>query len=245
MSVKTIRKFCPWVRNIYFVTQRPQNPNIEDVIVIYHDQILPDEALPTFSSLAIESSLHKIPGLSEQFIYFNDDFYCGQPLNPLDFFTIDGIPIFRKGKRVWNWFKYLDLFNAHTIINLNSSLKLQNIIDKIKYWFLLHQATPCTRSIMFEAESIFRDEWEKTQNSKFRSYDTISPFGLSLNLAYNNGDCIGVNKGKDTITTKFVNVKKIDNIINLKDPPHLFCINNVENENELKNIKIYTDSLIL
>ena len=34
--------------------------------------------LPTFSSPAIEANLHRIPGLSEHFLYFNDDVFLGK-----------------------------------------------------------------------------------------------------------------------------------------------------------------------
>jgi len=34
--------------------------------------------LPTFNSAAIECHLHRIPGLSENFLYFNDDFLLGK-----------------------------------------------------------------------------------------------------------------------------------------------------------------------
>jgi hypothetical protein len=34
--------------------------------------------LPTFSSPAIEANLHRIAGLSEHFLYFNDDVFLGK-----------------------------------------------------------------------------------------------------------------------------------------------------------------------
>jgi hypothetical protein len=45
------------------------------VRVVLHDDIFndPDKQLPTFNSLAIELMLHRIPGLSHHFLYFNND----------------------------------------------------------------------------------------------------------------------------------------------------------------------------
>ena len=43
--------------------------------------------LPTFSSPAIETHLHKIEGLAQHFIYFNDDVMLGRPTWPSDFYT--------------------------------------------------------------------------------------------------------------------------------------------------------------
>lgn len=46
--------------------------------------------LPTFSSPAIETHLHRIPGLSEKFLYFNDDTMLGSQVWPDDWFTQSG-----------------------------------------------------------------------------------------------------------------------------------------------------------
>ena len=44
--------------------------------IITHEDIFENTAhLPTFSSPAIESNLWRIPGLSEKFLYFNDDVF--------------------------------------------------------------------------------------------------------------------------------------------------------------------------
>lgn len=60
------------------------------VTLITHDMIFPDTSvLPTFSSSSIEMNLHRIPGLSDYFIYFNDDVFLGQPVFPYDFYTLE------------------------------------------------------------------------------------------------------------------------------------------------------------
>lgn len=43
--------------------------------------------LPSFSSPAIESHIHRIPGLSDKFIYLNDDVMFGKEVWPDDFYT--------------------------------------------------------------------------------------------------------------------------------------------------------------
>ena len=47
---------------------------------------MPEEYLPTFNSAAIELNLHRIEGLSENFVFFNDDMYLIQDVKPDDFF---------------------------------------------------------------------------------------------------------------------------------------------------------------
>ena len=46
---------------------------------VTHEEIFVNKShLPTFSSPAIEAHIHRIPGLSQNFIYFNDDVMFGK-----------------------------------------------------------------------------------------------------------------------------------------------------------------------
>ena len=59
--------------------------------MVSHEDIFPNKShLPVFSSPAIEAHLHRIPGLSKYFIYFNDDVMLGSMTTPEDFVTIEG-----------------------------------------------------------------------------------------------------------------------------------------------------------
>lgn len=92
---RAVEKFAPWVNNIYFVTcgQVPQWLNEEHpkLKLIEHKDYIPKKYLPTFNSHCIELNFHRIPGLSEQFVYFNDDMFLLQPTQPEDFF-VNGLP---------------------------------------------------------------------------------------------------------------------------------------------------------
>lgn len=85
-----VEKFAPWVNHIYVVTsgQKPGflNFNNPKLTLVSHDRIMPADSLPTFNSRAIEMNLSKIPGLSDQFVYFNDDMYLISKVEPDDFF---------------------------------------------------------------------------------------------------------------------------------------------------------------
>jgi UDP-N-acetylglucosamine-lysosomal-enzyme len=91
-SLRSIEKYAPWCRFIFIVTngQKPVwlNASHPKIRLVFHDQIFPNRShLPTFNSLAIESHLHLIPGLSERFLYFNDDIILGMDIWPSDFYT--------------------------------------------------------------------------------------------------------------------------------------------------------------
>jgi hypothetical protein len=96
--VTSVLKFAPWVRTIHIVTDQ-QIPDLvkrlqgtvfeQKVRVVDHREIFAgyDEHLPTFNSSSILSMLWRIPGLAEQFIFFNDDFCLIRPVQPEDFFA--------------------------------------------------------------------------------------------------------------------------------------------------------------
>lgn len=87
---RSVEKFAPWVNKIHFVTwgHLPEwldttNPKLN---IVKHSDYIPEEYLPTFSSHTIELNLHRIEGLAEQFVYFNDDIFLTAPVKPEDFF---------------------------------------------------------------------------------------------------------------------------------------------------------------
>ena len=95
-SLRSLQQNAPWVRHVYLVTngQVPSWLDLDNprITLVTHEEIFPDKFhLPTFSSPAIESHLHRIPGLSRRFLYLNDDVLIGQPVWPEDFISWDGV----------------------------------------------------------------------------------------------------------------------------------------------------------
>lgn len=90
-----IEKFCPFVNKVHFVTcgHLPNwiNKDCEKLNIVKHSDYIPKEYLPTFSANPIETNLHRIKGLAEQFVFFNDDMFITKPMKPTDFFK-DGKP---------------------------------------------------------------------------------------------------------------------------------------------------------
>lgn len=74
---RSINDNIDFVNNVYLVvsseTQVYDWINRDKVKIVLHKDIIPEEFLPAFNSCCIEMFLHKIPGLGEEFIYFNDD----------------------------------------------------------------------------------------------------------------------------------------------------------------------------
>ena len=87
-----VEKFAPWVNKIHFVTcgQKPYwlNGNHKKLNLVNHNDYIPSQYLPTFSSNVIELNLHRLPNLKEQFVLFNDDMYLLQPIRESFYFRI-------------------------------------------------------------------------------------------------------------------------------------------------------------
>ena len=90
-----VEKYAPWVRKIWFICdQKPPtwlNTNHPKLEIVHHEDYLPEEYRPAFSSHPIELNLHRIEGLSERFVYFNDDTYLLRPVIE-EFFFRGGLP---------------------------------------------------------------------------------------------------------------------------------------------------------
>ena len=79
-----VEKYAPWVRKIHFVTWGhipawldTANPKLN---IVRHEDFIPGEFRPTFNSHTIEWNFHRIPNLSENFVYFNDDMFLLKPI---------------------------------------------------------------------------------------------------------------------------------------------------------------------
>lgn len=85
-----VEKFAPWVNRVHFVTwgHLPPwlNTNNPKLHIVNHKDYIPPQYLPTFNANTIELNLHRIEGLAEQFVYFNDDMFITAPVRPEDFF---------------------------------------------------------------------------------------------------------------------------------------------------------------
>ncbi|XP_072340883.1 N-acetylglucosamine-1-phosphotransferase subunits alpha/beta isoform X1 [Scyliorhinus torazame] len=91
-SLRSVERYAPWIRHVFIVTngQIPSWLNLDNprVTIVTHQEIFRNAShLPTFSSPAIETHLHRIPGLSQKFIYLNDDVMFGKEVWPDDFYS--------------------------------------------------------------------------------------------------------------------------------------------------------------
>ena len=92
---RSIEKYTPWVNRIHFITwghlPKWMNPEAPGLHIVRHVDYMDPAYLPTFSSHTIELNLHRIKGLAEHFVYFNDDILLLSKMGR-DYFFKNGLP---------------------------------------------------------------------------------------------------------------------------------------------------------
>ena len=116
---RSVERFAPWVNMIHFVTWGHipafldrKNPKLH---IVHHGDFIPKEYLPTFSSHTIELNLHRIPGLAEHFIYFNDDMFLLRPVDERDFFR-NCLPCTCGTEVPWQFSGHIGIWE-HAVVN--------------------------------------------------------------------------------------------------------------------------------
>ena len=102
---RAVEVFAPWVNKVFLVTNGkfPDwiNANHPKLVLVNHDDYIPHQFLPTFNSCTIELHMNKIKGLSEHFVYFNDDCFINAPISP-DYYFREGLPCDCNEETVFN-----------------------------------------------------------------------------------------------------------------------------------------------
>ena len=177
-ALRSVHMFAPWVRNIYIATDsRPpawlaEHPRVR---VVRSEEFFADtSALPIYNSQAVEAQLHHIDGLSEHYLYSNDDMFFGRPIGPALFFSPGGITKFVENEtRIGLGENSAERSGFENAARVNRRL-LWERFGRITTRHLQHCAAPLRRSVVAEMEREFPAEFARTASSRFRAADNIS-----------------------------------------------------------------------
>jgi hypothetical protein len=178
-AMRSARAYAPWIRRIHLVTDSTppawldvDHPDIH--VVRSADIFASPETLPTFNSHAIEAQLHRIPELSEHFLYSNDDMFFGRPVAPSTFFSPGGVSRFIEAtSRIGLGAAHPDRTGHDNAMRVNRAL-LQRRFGRTITRHLEHAATPLRRSVLAELEAEFPADFARTAATRFRSGTDIS-----------------------------------------------------------------------
>lgn len=183
-SLRSVELYAPWIHRIFIVTDNQipdwldtSNPKIQ---IVDHKEIMPEICLPCFCSTVMEHFIHKIPGLSEHYIYANDDMFINKPVKPETFFSKDGLPIIRFNRRPFRRLtllfkeKVLRKRLSNYIINIKNSAELV----KKKYGIYYngkghHNMDAYLKSECEHVVEVFKDEIESTYPNHMRCASNI------------------------------------------------------------------------
>jgi len=253
-AIRSAAKFAPWINHIYIVTCMGQVPSWLDtsnpkITIVDHTEIMPADGLPNFNATAIENCIINIPGLSEYFIYANDDMFFGRPLSPSYFFDEMGRTIVwynkdRKRKSYADGIKKSGSVFRNLLYNDARVFELLFGVEKMRL-MPCHNIEPYRKSSIKEllTNPLVDMYYQKTIRRKFRNGFDIHRWVFTLyDITFEKAVMHRVNTKKKIyyplykIIDKFTNCFKdspvyttnaIRSWVNKFQPP-LFCINDTE-----------------
>lgn len=196
-SLRSLAMYAPWIRHVHLVTagQTPSwlNEDHPGITVIDHRDLFadPDAALPTFNSHSIESQLHRIEGLSEHFLYLNDDMFLGRPTTAETFFLSSGTARFFWSSASVPALPVSPRDEAYLAAAKNNRELLRREFGRTTTHSFFHAPYALHRSVLAELTERFPEELEATALSRFRSngdYALVS--SLHHHYAYLTGRAV-------------------------------------------------------
>jgi hypothetical protein len=187
--LQSIENFAPWTRKIWIVIDS-ELPNLtllsnqlqDRINFVFHCDIFDEfsTVLPTFSSLTIESMIWRIEGLSERFMYFNDDVFLSAPLLPADVFQ-GLLPVLRG-----EWVDYSELLHQpgsrEDPAKFNHFMQINAAriagFDAKRLFDSAHVAHPMRLSVMAQLFNEDRINFIENIKYRFRDLRQFSPQSL-------------------------------------------------------------------
>lgn len=225
-SIRFAQHYLPWHRRIYILTQKPQRPkwlpeDSERLCVVHHEDIFsPHATLPSYNGLLNYSQVHHIPGLAEHFIYFDDDHFIGQPLDPGHFFDGKGQPVYKLLMELVAWVEP----SPYAAILRHTHRLTRRYTGSPWLFRPNHLPLPLTRSACYAMEGRLGPRL-LSRMGPFRSKDSYEFHFLVINDLLANHQ---TRRPHPSLKTKFirrVNPKALNNLLDDEKRPHIYCIN--------------------
>ena len=222
--LRGIEECMPFVENIFLLVAResqiPAWINRSAVHVVLHRDFIPDQFLPTFNSTAIEMFMHRIEGLSEEFIYFNDDFFPLMPCLPTDFFRGGKAAVSLK----YHICTFNNLYRAHSKLSDRLARQAAGVSPKLFYVRPQHTCAPMLRSVCAELYEHCRAAIHASV-TPVRTHENYNQY-VFTDYAYFTGHTFRQRISNQHISLAIVSVKNLTKSI-VCPTSKLACINDV------------------
>lgn len=243
----SILKFASFVRKIFIVTDG-QTPSINEIVkkyfpkrisdieIIDHKHIFRDyeDFLPTFNSICISNMLWRIEGLSDHFVYFNDDVFLTRKISPEVWFKKER-PVLRVNwvfppfeRLIWDKLRV----NYHKIrfginkekppsFQINQWNAAQLLKFKFRYLKSSHTPLAMNKKVLENYFTKNKNILKENLKFRFRNYKQFNTVALANHLEYITGNknlsksqavyMKPYNRGEKYITRKFKQCKQSQN----------------------------------
>lgn len=222
--LRGIENRMPFVRNVYLVVSHPsQVPEWVDrknLKIVLHRDIIPEEFLPTFNCNPIEMHLHRIPGLDEEYLYFNDDMFPVGDCKPEDFF--------RNGRPVIGYYRHFIAGNMYKKICRNSDRLARKALGlKPSFFFTRpqHICSPMLKSQCEELYSMVEEQVRRTSASRTRTENDLNQY-LFLDYMNYKGMVIREKISNKHFSVSVASPESLEAFLRKPDR-NLVCINDV------------------
>lgn len=249
--LRSIDKYAPFVNNIFLVVQMesqvPEWINRKTMNVVLHEEFMPAEVLPTYSSCAIEMYLHLIPGLSEKFIYFNDDMILWNRHRPEDFFIgdkcVNSLSLNEPDKLVEKEKTFTKLYRYINLISTTIPYDVLNIPRDYGYT-INHNPSSFFKSINNELYSKMINII-KSKSYRFRCKDSLTQY-MYITYSIISKKCINVGSMSPTnILSWTKDRKRFKSIFEYLNSNHKqICLNDTQFDNITEDILISIRDII-
>ena len=227
--IRSVKLHAPWVRSIYILTNcRAPSwfKETSDVHWVNHTAVIPNDRLPLFNSHAIEAHLHLIEGLSEYFIYLNDDVFISRPSYPSDFFTFTGQSIAKMEQvgRVLEFEDSTETMEEWQCAAANGAKIIQRTFGYYPVRLHQHVVHCYNKSVFREVVQRFSSNIAETERSRFRSRLDVSVASF-LYHHYAMATNAGVSSHAKDFLVRHTNYKKFQRTIDAGSEFSYFCLN--------------------
>ncbi|KAG0055830.1 Xanthine phosphoribosyltransferase 1 [Gryganskiella cystojenkinii] len=158
--------------------------------LVHHDRIFErKQDLPSFNSLSIESQMHHIPGITDVFLYLNDDVFLGQAMSVVDVWTplygfvfhmepsllVSPTPLVSRGDTLsigeWNSLQY-------------SNYLLSKQFGARHRSYIAHVPHVLSAPMLHEIQTIWPEDFAQTSSHRFRGEGEAKDVQVSFFMAH-------------------------------------------------------------
>jgi hypothetical protein len=246
-ALRSVLTYAPWVRHIYLVTDAQVPTWLQEhdkVRLVDHcDIFLDKDILPVFNSHAIEANLHRIEGLSENFLYFNDDVMLRRSVSKSDFFSAFG----RQSKFFYSAGSFIPLSKDHELLPVDiAAINNADLIKKMTGYRprrkFQHTPIALKKSLVEKLEKAVPSVFLSNSISRFRDFDDYSILSA---LVHHYGYYLGEAQ-PSTISYDYINIsdvsahRRLERVAANDRKLSCFCVNDVESDDG-KELSFFCD----